>query len=180
MKTNKNKLAGTLLALGALAIPAQATVTAVGTDITTGANWRTAAALETDNEYGTDGYVIYGIDAADGAVAVGSRPAGASAYGCLDMAGNVYERVNVPGRRTRSGEPYPAMIKGGSWLTPHPLNLRVLDLCMQPLEVAENSVGFRVVAADPEPDRPAKTAADAPVLRIAKSWEAAVEEARSR
>ena len=54
------------MALGALAMPAQAAVTAVGTDTTTGANWRTAAALETDNEYGTDGYVIYGIDAADG------------------------------------------------------------------------------------------------------------------
>ncbi len=55
-----------MLAMGALAIPAQAAVTAVGTDITTGANWRTAAALEADNEYGTDGYVIYGINAADG------------------------------------------------------------------------------------------------------------------
>ena len=61
-----NKLTATLLALGALAAPAQAAVTAVGTDTTTGANWRTAAALEADNEYGTDGYVVYGINAADG------------------------------------------------------------------------------------------------------------------
>ena len=65
MKQETNKLIGTMLAMGALAIPAQAAVTAVGTDITTGANWRTAAALEADNEYGTDGYVIYGIDEAD-------------------------------------------------------------------------------------------------------------------
>ena len=46
---------------------ASAAVVAVGTDTTTGANWRTAAALEADNEYGSDGYVIYGIDAADNA-----------------------------------------------------------------------------------------------------------------
>ncbi len=115
-----------------------------------------------------------------GPAPVGSRPSGASAYGCLDMAGNVYERVYVPGRKTRAGEPYPAMIKGGSWLTPHPLNLRVLDLCMQPLDVAERSVGFRVVATDPEPERATRTAADAPVLRLATDWDAAVAEARER
>ena len=61
-----SKLIGTLMSFGALAVPAQAAVTAVGTDTTTGANWRTAAALEADNEYGTDGYVVYGIDEADG------------------------------------------------------------------------------------------------------------------
>jgi hypothetical protein len=43
-----------------------AAVVPVGTDTTTGANWRTAAALEADNQYGTDGYVIYGIDDVDG------------------------------------------------------------------------------------------------------------------
>jgi hypothetical protein len=43
-----------------------AAVTGVGTDITAGANWRTAAALEADNEYGTDGYVIYGVNDSDG------------------------------------------------------------------------------------------------------------------
>jgi YVTN family beta-propeller protein len=40
-------------------------VTKVGEDTTTDANWRTAAALEDDNEYGTDGYVIWGIDDSD-------------------------------------------------------------------------------------------------------------------
>lgn len=61
------------IALAATALTGStfAAVVAVGTDTTTGANWRTAAALETDNEYGTDGYVIYGIDAAD---AVFSNP----------------------------------------------------------------------------------------------------------
>ena len=62
-QTSKYILAGTLLAL---AIPAHAAVLAVGEDTTTLSNWRTAAALETDNQYGTQGYVLYGIDAADG------------------------------------------------------------------------------------------------------------------
>lgn len=34
-------------------------------DSTTGANWRTAASLEADNEYGTAGYVVFGLNAAD-------------------------------------------------------------------------------------------------------------------
>ena len=82
--------------------------------------------------------------------------------------------------RQRDGSPYPAMLKGGSWLTPHPLNLRVLDLCMQPLEVADRSVGFRVVMPDPEPDRPTRVAAPTPVLRLAADFDAAVAEARRR
>ncbi len=123
----------------------------------------------------------YARPTARGAEPVGSHPGGASPYGCLDMAGNVYERVLVPGRRTPEGGPSPVMLKGGSWLTPHPLNLRVLDLCMQPLEVAERSVGFRVVMADPEPDRPSRTAeAATPRLRLATDWDAAVAEARQR
>jgi formylglycine-generating enzyme required for sulfatase activity len=117
---------------------------------------------------------------ARGTAPVGSCPSGASPYGCLDMAGNVYERVNVPGRRTRSGGPVPAMLKGGSWVTPHPLNLRVLDLCMQPLEVAEHSVGFRLVMADPEPDRPTRKRAEPATLRLAGDFDAAVAEARRR
>jgi len=41
-------------------------ITMIGTDTTTQSNWRTVAALEADNEYGTDGYVIYGLNAGDG------------------------------------------------------------------------------------------------------------------
>ena len=37
----------------------------VGVDTTTQSYWRTAAALEADNEYGTDGYVIYGLKTGD-------------------------------------------------------------------------------------------------------------------
>jgi hypothetical protein len=74
----------------------------------------------------------------------------------------------------------PVMIKGGSWLTPHPLNLRVLDLCMQPMEVADASVGFRCAMDDPEPDRAPRKAEPAAPLKLAKSWAKAVEEARAR
>ena len=115
-----------------------------------------------------------------GTAPVGSYAAGASYYGCLDMAGNAYERVLTPGRRTKEGGPVPTTIKGGAWVSPHPLNLRVLDLCMQGAGVAERSVGFRCTMDDPDPDRPSRTAKEAPRLRFATSWKAAVAEARRR
>ena len=37
-----------------------------GSDTDTRSNWRTGAGLEDDNEYGTDGYIIYGLNVADG------------------------------------------------------------------------------------------------------------------
>ena len=111
-----------------------------------------------------------------GPMPVGSFAAGVSPFGCHDMAGNVYERVMMQ----RGGEIAPTMIKGGSWLTPHPLNLRVLDLCVQPMGVAERSVGFRLVMADPEPDRATRKAAATPKLELAAGWKQAVEEAERR
>ncbi|MEE8105885.1 MAG: SUMF1/EgtB/PvdO family nonheme iron enzyme [Planctomycetota bacterium] len=108
---------------------------------------------------------------------VGSYEAGASYYGCLDMAGNAYERCFM----RRGDKALPVMIKGGSWLSPHPLNLRVLDLCVQPMGVAEKSVGFRCVMTDPEPDRkPIARAVKPKPLRIARTFEAAVKEAKRR
>ncbi len=105
---------------------------------------------------------------------VGSYPAGKSAFGLFDMAGNVYERVYAGGGRR--GESLPVMIRGGSWASPHPLNLRTFDLCMQPMEVADRTVGFRCVvrrgAGLPiPPDEP---------LRFAHTWAAALAEARAR
>ena len=61
---NKTKLTGLVLTLG-LATSASATITVLGVDSTAGANWRTAANLEADNEYGTAGYVVFGLNAAD-------------------------------------------------------------------------------------------------------------------
>lgn len=48
--------------------PLQATVTSVGVDSTTAANWRTAAsvAYQADGQYGTSGYVVFGLNAATG------------------------------------------------------------------------------------------------------------------
>ena len=102
---------------------------------------------------------------------VGSYPAGASFYGCFDMAGNAYERV-VSGERGG----LPMMIRGGSWASPSPLNLRTFDLCMQSMDVADRTVGFRCVVRSGKglPFPPAVP------LRLAHSWKAAVEEASAR
>jgi len=62
----RNQLVKFLVAsslLGASSL--SATVTSAGVDSTTGPNWRTAANLEPDNEYGTEGYVIFGLNEAD-------------------------------------------------------------------------------------------------------------------
>lgn len=118
----------------------------------------------------------FGRPEARGADRVGSRAAGASFYGCMDMAGNVYDRVMVQ----RGARETPAMIKGGSWASPHPLNLRVLDLCMQSAEVADRTVGFRCAMDDDEPERPTRTAAAPPVLKLATDIDAAVAEAKRR
>jgi formylglycine-generating enzyme required for sulfatase activity len=118
----------------------------------------------------------FGRPEARGPERVGSHAAGASFYGCMDMAGNVYDRVIVQ----RGAREAPAMLKGGSWASPHPLNLRVLDLCMQPTEVADRTVGFRCAMDDDEPERPTRTAAAPPALKLATDFDAAVEEAKRR
>lgn len=63
-KLTRNFAVSSLLLLGAST--AGATVTAVGVDSTAGPNWRTAATLEDDNEYGTIGYVVFGLHSPDG------------------------------------------------------------------------------------------------------------------
>ncbi|MHC4931216.1 MAG: SUMF1/EgtB/PvdO family nonheme iron enzyme [Planctomycetota bacterium] len=125
----------------------------------------------------TPAHANFGRPRPRGPMPVGSFRAGASPYGCLDMAGNVYERVMTA---TRDGHELPVMVKGGSWLSPHPMNLRVLDLCMQPMEVAERSVGFRCAMKDPEPERPVRAPAPTRPLELALSWEEAVKEAKRR
>ncbi|HEX5135451.1 MAG TPA: SUMF1/EgtB/PvdO family nonheme iron enzyme [Planctomycetota bacterium] len=124
------------------------------------------------DEKPTAAYANFGLPHPRGLEPVGSHVAGASPFGCLDMAGNAYDRVLTRG--------LPVMLKGGSWLSPHPLNLRVLDLCMQPMEVADGSVGFRCAVDDPEPDREPRKPEVKATLRLAKSWDLAVKEARER
>lgn len=63
MKPTKN-LINCTLALG-LTMCANAAVSLVGVDSSTAANWRTGAALEADGQYGTSGYVVYGLNVAD-------------------------------------------------------------------------------------------------------------------
>lgn len=108
----------------------------------------------------------------DAPMPVGSYPGGAGPFGCLDMAGNVYERV----WSARGGGRSAAMIRGGSWASPHPLNLRTFDLCMQPMDVGDRTVGFRCVV---------RTGAGLPLppagpLRFAAKWGDALREARER
>jgi len=48
-----------------MSVTTNASVKFVGSDTITQSNWRTAAVLESDLEYGTDGYVIYGLNVGD-------------------------------------------------------------------------------------------------------------------
>jgi formylglycine-generating enzyme required for sulfatase activity len=83
---------------------------------------------------------------------VGSFPAGASPYGLLDMAGNVWEWVDswyqpYPGNQTRDsdyGRTY-KVVRGGSWLRyPTGLITTARDTCAPALRY--DSIGFRCVA----------------------------------
>ncbi|MDB4726567.1 lamin tail domain-containing protein [bacterium] len=58
---------GALVALPLLAsaLNLKSSVTAIGVDSTAGANWRTSANLDDDQEYGTSGYVIFGMGESD-------------------------------------------------------------------------------------------------------------------
>jgi hypothetical protein len=68
------------------------------------------------------------------------------------------------------------MIRGGSWASPHPLNLRTFDLCMQSLDVGDRTVGFRCVVREGQ-GLPLVAGAK---LRLAKTWGDALREARER
>ncbi len=76
----------------------------------------------------------------DGHVAVTKHPLGASPYGVMDMAGNIAEYCNDD-----SGPGF-AYIRGGSWLTASPLNLRCAAIGISGAENnALDHLGFRCV-----------------------------------
>ena len=58
-----NILSSSLLLTLAMTGAASATVTVIGVDSTAGPNWRTGALIESDGQYGTSGYVVFGLNA---------------------------------------------------------------------------------------------------------------------
>lgn len=170
---------GTLPALGVTGHGALAYARWVGGDLPTIDEWQKAAS-------GPEGRKFPWGDAAPDATRanffadgpgmptpVGSYPKGMSPYGCLDMAGNVAERVWTAGRGGRGAAP--VMIRGAGWASPHPMNLRTSCLCMQPMGVADRTVGFRCVVRVGDGLPRAVTR-----LRIRTDWDDARREAAER
>ena len=94
MKPNTVILARLVSSL-AIAFPAiiHATVTVVGVDSTAGADWRTAAALEADGQYGTLGYVVFGLNAGNNVYAQPYYLDGGTSNAGVSNSGNL---VSLP------------------------------------------------------------------------------------
>jgi len=69
--------------------PLHAAVSVVGVDATTGPNWRTAAALEADGEYGTLGYVVFGLNAPNGQYMTGYNIGPANANNAYQLPAGI-------------------------------------------------------------------------------------------
>ncbi len=77
-----------------------------------------------------------GDDGAASSAPVGSYPAGASPFGALDMAGNVWEWV-----ADRHGDAH--VYKGGGWLTTDVENVRAGNRKLDTAALRLNTLGFR-------------------------------------
>ncbi len=169
-----------LPALGVTGHGALAYAKWVGGDLPTIAEWQKAAGGVDGRLYpwgdapATATHANFAAGGPGGPTPVGAYPSGASPFGCLDMAGNVAERVWTVARRGRPAAP--VMIRGAGWASPHPLNLRTACLCMQPMTVADRTVGFRCVVRS-GPGLPPRVGER---LRVASDWEGAHREAKER
>lgn len=88
----------------------------------------------------------FGRTGLGGTAPVGSFPNGVSAVGCMDMAGNVYERVESA--LSSGATPDAGLVKGGAYYTPIPFQLRCSYRSRFPPDRVHPGVGFRC-AMDP-------------------------------
>ncbi len=79
---------------------------------------------------------------------VASFPNGASPYGMLDAAGQVFEWTRTPWRRNADGAPTHFVVKGGSWDDKGCGVCRPAARHGRPLDIKHILIGFRLVRED--------------------------------
>ena len=86
------KIISTLLLTAAAA---EATVSPVGVDTIAGANWRTGATLEADAQYGTSGYVVFGLNATNGVYTPGFDISPANAANAYSLPAGISDVTTI-------------------------------------------------------------------------------------